>query len=435
VVSTAVAMVIAAFALGRGRPPELAPWLLRLEAAAGSEDRLAALHELRRRGAGGPYRRRIEAALGRFDLAPRRLLPLPLRVWLLSAAGILLIGGAVVVGFALGPAAQGSGALPDPVPRAAGAGTAASEEPPPTGAVSPGEPQVGSSRTESLPSDVEPDAAPGGQALSETIPTTGETVLGGAPESIEELLQEQSSLLSQLEERVDALGSIEEGGLPEDDAEALEELAAQLPDSALRDAVEELLEQTDPGAAQDALERLSDLLADPSSGGAEEAPGEHGQDADPTGGNELWTPPPPEPDGEPLERQDGGEGEGEVQVGGTEPGEGGADRGEDAPVAPFERMLGGTEGEAQEEDSSYRERGEPAFYEAEIEGEIGLDGAFEEFVTQGVPLEPAPRSEDGSRVLRVDYEALRAILDQRAIAPEDEDTIRRYFERITEGGS
>ena len=62
------------------------------------------------------------------------------------------------------------------------------------------------------------------------------------------------------------------------------------------------------------------------------------------------------------------------------------------------------------------------------------DGEFEEFVTRGVPLEPA--SGDVGRSGRVvDYDALRAILDQRGLDAQERQLIERYFEAIAQGES
>ena len=65
---------------------------------------------------------------------------------------------------------------------------------------------------------------------------------------------------------------------------------------------------------------------------------------------------------------------------------------------------------------------------------IGESGAFREFMTKGVPLEPVLTQNGETPRLLVDYAALRALMEERAIPTEAREIIRTYFETITQGG-
>ncbi|UCF09980.1 MAG: hypothetical protein JSW65_07945, partial [Candidatus Bipolaricaulota bacterium] len=264
---------------------------------------------------------------------------------------------------------------------------------------------------------------------------SSEITLGPADGSLDELLGAQSMALSLLGEALETLGSTAGEGLSDALREELEAIAAGLPDSSLRDALEELLEAEDPQAVEEQLSELQEFF-DEEAGSAPVA--DEGIPPDPGTGatsEELWSPPELEPDAlQPQGPQAAsgehsqGDGSGQRRTGSDSgPGEGGE-------TPAIERMLGGTEG-LEEEADLYLETGEPAFYETEVHGEIGLEGEFEEFVTRGVPLEPAGTGSSGDGLYIVNYDDLRAILDRRGIDPADRELIRRYFEAVTQGGT
>ena len=81
--------------------------------------------------------------------------------------------------------------------------------------------------------------------------------------------------------------------------------------------------------------------------------------------------------------------------------------------------------------------GDVGFVREEAPSTIGTEGEFiSEFVTKGVPVEIAPsESLAGSHI--VDFERMESILHERGLPDEALDSVRRYFELITqpEGGS
>ena len=81
--------------------------------------------------------------------------------------------------------------------------------------------------------------------------------------------------------------------------------------------------------------------------------------------------------------------------------------------------------------------GEVGFIREEPPSSVGKEGEFiDEFVTKGVPVEIGP-SQDGVGTHVVDFERMDSILQDRDLPDEAVDSVRRYFELITqpEGGS
>jgi len=418
------------FFLGRRQRCDLPRLLLRVDLAAGTEERLAALYELRLRGGAPTYRSRIEAALGDLTVNARQALPL-------ARSSVLLLSlGAAAIALSVGMSMLPSRSARDDVVRVA----AETQAPAPTAqpALEPGPKLPRSTDADAVRADVGPSS----DVLERTVSTpeldgalsmaSGQTVLSADGEDLDELLAAQAALLSQLSEQLDGLGdTVEE--LSAEDAAALQELASQLPGSPLRDAVEELTEAADPDAVQEALDNLRDMLSEesaPASSGSSEGDADRETQVP---GESPWEPPEPEPDslspGDAARASGQGPDDADDQRSRTDsrPGSAGESPG-------VERMLGGEESR-EAESVVHLERREPAFYDVAIEGQIGLEGEFEEFVTRGVPLETAAGSTEAHQVLTVDYDALRAVLEQRSVAPEDRETVRRYFEAITQGGT
>jgi len=82
--------------------------------------------------------------------------------------------------------------------------------------------------------------------------------------------------------------------------------------------------------------------------------------------------------------------------------------------------------------------GEVGFVREEAVSTIGEDGEFvDEFVTRGVPVETAPSENRTGATHIVDFDRMESILRERGLPDEALDSVRRYFELITqpEGGS
>jgi len=421
------------YLLGRKREVDLPRLLLQIDLALGTGERLCSLYELRRRGGKSVFRQRIEEGLKKRPLPWKKGFP-PTRLHVASlASGVVTLLGASLL-IALAPVSFSS----------------FTEERAPEVAVTPQVRTAFSREQESaaLPTEevLGADDAP---VHGEASPEHGlEDVLSDLWQSpasqgvltaegvvTDELLDAQhglaralSDLLSRIQER---LKEERASGLTEEERRALSDLAQQVGSAPLRRALRELLEEEDPQALQEGIEQalnLTQTLADTSDEG-----------------------PPPEASGGPSSPADEGEGEQGFVWESQERGEGFPESGpgasteksekdvadaaspdqDQSPLGGDEERFGGEEGIEGEVGPTTQA---PGFSAVDLAGMIGESGEFQEFITKGVPVEP--RSEPGTEATHfaVDYEAMRALLEGRAIPTEAQEMVRMYFQMITQQG-
>lgn len=419
------------YLLGRRRRPNLPRLLLKVDLAIGTEERLSALYELHRRGGGGVFRQRIEENLQNRSLPWKKGLPLRLSHLLPMGAGVITLVGATLL-IAVPPAeplkpveevcpssaviSETKAALPSPeIPL---------KLPEEAGSPSPGPPstkETPSHGLEDVLGEIWEIPAAGG-ILSEEEADLGEMI-----EEQRDLSRALSELLSRIKERLEE----EQTSLTEAERRALAELLPQVGSFPLRQALRGLLEEEDPQVLVEQIKQALNLTATLALTSEEGPPRETSKGRSST---------PEEGEGEQgfvWESQGRGEGPPEPGSGkDTESSEkttsevSSPDR-DRSLAGEDEERFGGEEGVAGEVDPTAQA---PGFIPFDLAGTIGESGEFQEFITKGVPLEP--RSEPGKEAtyLAVDYEVLRALLEERAIPPEAREVVRNYFQAITQEG-
>lgn len=380
------------------RPLDPARLLLRLDIALGLEARMSSLQELR--GGGSPaIRRRIEARIAPHLERWKRGLPIPPR----AIVGFILGSSFLLAGLALPLFPFGSvPSLENP----AHAEVSASSQPPGSAA-----PQAeGREGAASLAGASVEGAVPlpeTGYSLADIIAELqiSPSLVGGSTGGVgsETRLQE---LLAQIEARLRS-----EGGL-------------------LTEAERFQLEGAIPTAGRSAAEGLAGLLAAESpaelAGRLEKlvrtvksAPSTTGE----TGGLNA------------AGREGGGEGRsvGMPEEGATTtvPSSSSASpEGE----GRFPGSEGGGEGPAEGAPSPLdEERAGPGLLIARVPGTIGEEGRIDLLLTAGVPIEDR-QSEGESGSPAISFAKIDSILSRRSLPPAARETVRKYFEAITQGG-
>ncbi|MCK4391948.1 hypothetical protein KAX17_03495 [Candidatus Bipolaricaulota bacterium] len=421
------------YLLGRKREVDLPRLLLQIDLALGTGERLCSLYELRRRGGGRAFRRRIEESLGKRPLKWKKGLPVGPSHLVPFVGGILTLLAAFLL-IALSAASPLDHITEEPP------ALVRVSRPEARAVTSPSEvlqihSEGGESRPDSFPQPKTPPSHGLEDPLSEVweVPAAGGLLMDEMAD-LTELLEEQhtlsralSELLSRIEERLQHDG----GGLTEEERRALSDLAQQVGSAPLRRALRELLEEEDPQALQEGIEQalnLTQTLADTSDGG-----------------------PPPEASGGPSSPADEGEGEQGFVWESQERGEGFPEPGpgasteksekdvadaaspdqDQSPLGGDEERFGGEAGIAGEVGPTTQA---PGFSAVDLAGAIGSQGDFQEFLTKGVPLEQDPGPEKEAGHFSVDYETLRALLEGRAIPTEAQEMVRMYFQMITQQG-
>ncbi len=129
-----------------------------------------------------------------------------------------------------------------------------------------------------------------------------------------------------------------------------------------------------------------------------------------------------------------GEGQGPPQESGLSSGAGEGPSSTSAEGAPGGEEAGTTPGEWPTGSSASSPLSWPApareFY---ISGELGETGEIERLITRGTPFEPGGL-EEGEPHLRLDFQRVQAVLEERAIPPEAQGVVQRYFLIITTEG-
>jgi len=464
-----------AYLLGWWKRPNLPHLLMRLDDELDSGARISSLYEVHVRGQGSFFQDKLESLVASLSTNWKRGIIIQRRaIGFLSAGTIgVLIACAVLL-------------LPVSFPRAA------SSEPPAQSQTS--ETQMPLSSLAETSQDhsqaTSEDAAgplqlPEGTARSQQSPSDQGTDIGPKEDlSLDSILDELSSLskthaevdaaptFAELQEMADEQGQARQemsemlmemqarmGDTPrpltQDESKTLQDLASQTGSSEIEEQADELATEPNP---EQIGEKIQDLLeqVDPDSVEPETSPETDEQSGDGSGND---TPQSTEISGDEeagqrfLERtaqqlqeqanagadQEGGspqqirpEDEEDTQ----QPGDEGSANVPMPGAAEDLSQVGGQDGIGMEAgtDPSAEEVG---FVREEAPSSIGDQGEFiDEYVTKGVPVEIAS-SESTTGTLLVDFDRMESILHERDLPAEAVDSIRRYFELITqpEGGS
>jgi hypothetical protein len=404
--------------------------LLKVDLSLETGERLSSLYELHRRGGSNVFRTRLEEAVARQAFLWKRGLPLGRARFALLGGGMAVLASILLVAFA--PASLPAPAVVFPI---AASGSA-------------------EGRTIAPPSE-SPPTLPGGSALQggeaglpgESVPDrdfedllsqlwespASEGILNEASGGSAELIRaqkERARALADLLERIEERLKEEGGGLTPEERRALSELAQQMGNAPLRQVLRELLQEDDPQALTEGFEKfrsLAESLKDQQDASAEETT--VGESA-PYGETEEGEAQAAVNGGQP-QPEEGEASEGASDGGSVSPSSGSQSDQEKDLAAGDEESFGGEEG-ATGGESPFATS--PGFMPSELAGMIGESGAFREFMTKGVPLEPILTQDGETTRFSVDYDALRAILEERAIPTEAREIIRTYFETITQGG-
>ncbi len=426
------------YLLGRRNDPPLPRLLLQIDLFLGTGERLSSMHELRRCGGGSLFHDRLAAEIRSYPRSWRKGLPLGrVSSGAIIGGGTALLAASLLIAFFPPSIAIVKGTVnvaEVASERERTSPTADAPELPsilrvtePTTAYPRAEGREGIDHgLEDLLSDLwySPTA--------EAISAEGDVEFSDLLAAQQEIMRELTDLLSRIEERLEQ----EEGsGLTAEEQRALADLAARLGGgSSLRRALHSLAEDGDSEGLSDRLKEIRDLTQSlqterqRAEAGEPLAPDEERDSEEAV----VWTPPPlreeegagsdadPGEGEEPRRSSVAGEGEDQTQL----PADADADRlaGEEGGFAGEEGRLGG----------DLRSEARLSFLSRDLMGTIGEQGGFQEFVTKGVPLERLPADGEVEELLLVvDYEALRALLEGRALPVGREDVIRAYFEAIT----
>jgi hypothetical protein len=418
------------YIVGWMRRVDLPRTLLRVDLSLKTGERLSSLYELHRRGGSNVFRTRLEEAVARQAFSWKRGLPLGRARFALLGGGMAVLVSILLVAFA--PVSLPTPVVTSPIVASGSAEVrtvAPQSETPPTlpgGSVSQG-------GEEGLPGESVPDRDLE-DLLSELWESpASEGMLSEASGGSAKLIRaqkERAKALADLLERIEERLKKEGGGLTPEERSALSELAQQMGNAPLRQALCELLQEDDSQALTEGFKKfrsLAESLADQQEASSEETTvGESPLSGEVEEGEAQaavnWGQPQPE---------DKEASEGASEGGAESPSSGSQSDQEEDLAAGDEESFGGEEG-ATGGESPFATS--PGFMPSELAGMIGESGAFREFMTKGIPLEPVLTQDGATTRFSVDYDALRAILEERAIPTEAREIIRTYFETITQGG-
>ena len=425
----------------RRRKVRLPRLLLRIDQALGLEARVSSLYELRRTAGNRALRSRIEGLVGERLTGWQRGLPWGRLGWATSLAGVLLTAGILALSTVPAPAIEAVG--PTDMAEPSITRTTVSEQQPISASTE--RPRTASAEPSRDP--MNPVETTTGQdvRLEDDLASMGgldtpDTLLGDMRmDEVGELLARQrdaaralSEMLEEMRERMQREG----GGLTQEEEQQLREQMNQGLSPEAEQALRDLLSQTDPEALQDLIDEMTQNL---SGAAAEESPDEpDGQDEQPSLAIDLDTPDDWEAPSQGDEASDSLDTPQDENGSGSEPKSEGSDKesaSEPGPDGDDPRYAenAGSEGIDVEEEGTEEE--EASFLSEETPFTIGDEGEFSDFLSKGVPIEPATDMTAGSVLDAISYEQIDALLGARSLTPETMDTVRDYFTRITQGGS
>jgi hypothetical protein len=421
------------YIVGWMRQIDLPRTLLRVDLSLETGERLSSLYELHRRGGSNVFRARLEEAVARQALPWKQGLPLGRARFALLGGGAAVLAAILLVAFAP-PASLPVPVIASPIVASGSAEArtiAPASEPPST--------LPGGSTTQGEESGLPGDAVPDRDLedlLSELWESpASEGMLNEASGGSAELIRaqkERAKALADLLERIEERLKKEGGGLTPEERRTLSELAQQMGNAPLRQALSKLLQEDDPQALTEGFEKfrnLAESLADQQEGSEEETT--PGRESFPPGETEEGEAQAAVNWGQPQPEEEASASEGASDGGAVSPSSGSQSDEDEDLAAGDEESFGSEEG-APGGESPFETS--PGFMPSELAGMIGESGAFREFMTKGVPLEPILTQDGKTTRFSVDYDALRALLEERAIPTEAREIIRKYFETITQGG-
>jgi len=413
------------YALVARRPVRVGPILLRVDFALGLDARLSSLHELAKTRPGSFLFGRLEKEVAASLVEWRKALPVSRRSLAALAVGVASIAAAIVLIAVAGPLENSAGDVA--YTPAAGEGTTAaaerSEASGESGETAAGlavdaDPQAGPEATEYRLDDVLADLglAAGSAEDSGGIPGAVEVdELRGEGQSLEELIAEARARVRRDEEPL----TVEE-------QEALR-AAAITAAAPVRRALEDVLAASTATESLDALDALSASLElsrtfseEPSNGSSRVPTEQEEVDGSESVAGEALLATPEDDSGGGLPPFNGlAKPEDESARAGTEIAEGTEPGDEGAPV-PVD--VG-------------PESAQPAGFVLErTPTGVGETGEVKSYLTVGVPLEFEQEGSDAVSA-RVSFDRIESIVTSREISPEVAETVRKYFESITEGGT
>ena len=424
---------LAGYLVGRARRPSIPRLLLSIDLALATGERLSSLHELRSRGAAPPLQKRIEEILEQAPPAWRRVLRIRRTEVFPWVAGGVALALAIFLAVTIAPPVPATAADPGEVSRISSKGTAVSPS-------DSGEAAADGAAAGRLdPGQSEP-ALPLVDTLAEILPAppsrgllsdlTDEEVAQGS-RSARDPREALSELLSQLMSRAQ-IDPRQSFALTEREKTALRDLLQDLPSSGLRQPLSSLLSGETGDALKDQIadsKRLLDSLNQSAEGEGnaqvDSVPEDQKTDASEDESESIgWVPPVTSAEGN-TGSAEGGERQSGTKLDG--PGT------EDELAPPLNDEGGTAAGRTGPGEGSAPPPG-AGFVPEDLLGSLGAGGDMRRFFTKGMPFEPPAAERGPAAVLPLDYEALRALLEARALTPGVQALVRTYFEKITQGG-
>ncbi len=428
------AAAIAGFIGGHAPRPDIARLLLSIDLALATGERLCSLHELRSRSGATPLENRIAARLAEAPPAWRRVLRLrraDILPWVAGSGALTL---AVLLALTIAPPAPAATANSSPEVRVSSGRNATQ------GSSNPLEAETGAAVSGDRGLSPSEPAEPFADTLAELLSAPpsqgllgdlGDETPTGAGSPARDSRQSLSEYLSQLLSRAQADRN-QTFALTEQEKESLQDLLRNVPGSGLRQSLSSLLGGETGDALKARLEESQRLLENSARSDEGEAGSQAGRssgspegEADGSNPEAIgWVPLPPSSDGEIESTEAGGRPTG-------------ADAGEpetQEAFAPPSNEEGGSAVGAEGTGQALAAPPGVGFVPEELLGSVGSEGDLRRYFTKGIPFEPPAENRAPSAALRLDFEALHALLEARTLAPEVQAIVRAYFGEITRAG-
>jgi len=431
------------YLVGRMVKQDPARLLLEVDLRLGLDERLSSLYELRLRASRSVFRKHLEASLTELPWDRRKGLPVPRLVrWTFGLSGVFAVAAALFL------------FLPPRTHTVIAATTALPESSRQSIDVI-GDMPIGLSEPDvPLPESLESGES---TAVVRESPTeqfrledvlselrsaegTSSSIVGDAsPDELGHLIDEQRAMIEMIRDFIESiLERIQQegGGLTDDERDQIRQQAGDATDPQLAESLMDLLDESgsDPSGVEDMLESLLSTF-DVESPGADAGESEGASQSIPLQQDDPnWTSDLPAGDGSrPDDTSFGSE---DASTEPDEPDAAGDAFPQEANIPGHEenpQLEGGDDEQTAESLGS--DNSQPGFTREEAPATIGASGEFSSFITEGVPVELPTLFDPDRDVLTVDFERIQSILHARGIQEDVIDTVRKYFQLITEGGS
>lgn len=426
---------VAGYLIGRAGKPHLPQILLKMDLILGTNELLSSLYELHYREDQVNLQKLLESKLQKRKLDWKLGLPVKSSTWITNGAGVLLLCGTFL--FLTYPLPLSGPEFLDKT-ASTQAITEQSKEKPYTSpeklaqAGKPNSPERdNSSQLDSQSDDLD-------TSLDEIrdLPSS-EAILSNEKGELSKMIERQKELSSQLSDFLSRLQKRlqEENNSPltPQEREDLNRMLSQVRDQNLHRALEKILKEEDPKDLKELAKEALKITRDKPQGN------EQGRSK--KAGQTETSPQAPEDKSKELRGQkqatfdEGNKSYQQRNGEGIQPGSSSGGPGEKKGLKLEDQSrFGGKEGSSGGSSDQNQERS-PEFELKKLIGKMGKKGDFEEFVTKGVPLEPADSQEGTASKVYVNYQTLRAILESRPLSPGLREIIKRYFEEISQGES